>query len=418
MRQCVGPSCKLLRFSALVGAALSLMAVGCQELSRQKWAVPPVHEPPPVPIGTARHGKPNVPLPVADPTLLDESKSPEPATEASHSIIQVVATEEQSDFDGRTESWVPGRRYCFPEDNSDGDHRNGPIFAHGIGSSIFDEPPLLRYPCDENEDSSESGFLQNESGDKDGDDYALTPSNGTSFNNPRLGSISFKDDVLGLPCLFWDDAKSLCTWQNAIVLGAAAGGAVAIRDNLDKRVRYETAEHPLQWGQGSVVLRQFGEYTYQVPVIAGVYAVSLWTEDERCHEFSMAVISAYSLSAATTVAIKGITNTQRPSTQFENGHYGFPSYHASSTFCIAAVLDEYYGWKAGLPAYVLAGLVGWSRIDQREHDLSDVVFGSVLGFVIGKTVAAAHLDRNSRFRVTPYYEAQNRTTGITVETKF
>lgn len=415
MRQCAGPSCKLL---ALFGAALSLLAVGCQELSRQKWNVPPEIEPPRAAVRTKRLDKPIASRPVANPALFDESKPPESTTPENGSILQVSATEEESDFDGRTESWLPGRGYCFPEDNSDGDRRYGPIFAHGIGSSIFDEPPLLRYPCDENGDSSESGFVPNESGNQNGGDYTLTPSDGSSFNNPRLGSFSFKDDLIGLPCLLWDDAKSLCTWQNAIVLGAAAGGAVAIRNNFDKRVRYETAEHPLQWGQGSVVLRQFGEFAYQVPVIAGVYAVSLWTEDERCHEFSMAVVSAYSLSAATTVAIKGITNTQRPSTQFENGHYGFPSYHASSTFCIAAVLDEYYGWKAGLPAYVLAGLVGWSRIDQREHDLSDVVFGSILGFVIGKSVAAAHLDRNSRFRVTPYYEAQNRTTGVTIETKF
>ena len=55
------------------------------------------------------------------------------------------------------------------------------------------------------------------------------------------------------------------------------------------------------------------------------------------------------INAVVTVSLKGITNTQRPSTEFENGHYGFPSYHSSSTFTIAAVVDEYYGWPAGLP---------------------------------------------------------------------
>ena len=251
----------------------------------------------------------------------------------------------------------------------------------------------------------------------DGDDptFGFTEGQPVQQLEPR---ISFKDDMLGLPSMFWNDAKSIVTWPNVIVLGAAAGGAVAVRDNLDQRVRYETAEHPLRWGQGSVVLRQFGEYSYQVPVLAGVYALGLWTENDHLHEFSVAAFSAYGLTAISTVAIKGVTNTTRPTTQFENGHYGFPSYHAASTFSIAACIEEYYGWQVGLPAYALAGLVGWSRIDQREHDLSDVLFGSVLGFVIGKSVSAAHLDRRANMKITPYYDAQNRAAAVSLEKRF
>jgi membrane-associated phospholipid phosphatase len=218
--------------------------------------------------------------------------------------------------------------------------------------------------------------------------------------------------------MLWNDAKAVIAWPNVVVLAAAAGGAVAIRDNLDKRVRNETAEHPLRWGQGSVTLRQFGEYSYQVPVLAGVYALGLWTECDHLHEFTVAAFSAYGLSAISTVAIKGVTDTSRPTTQFENGRYGFPSYHSASTFSIAACIEEYYGWQWGLPAYALAGLVGWSRIDQREHDLSDVFFGSVLGFVIGKSVAAAHLDRRANMKITPYYDAQNRAAAVSLEKRF
>lgn len=255
--------------------------------------------------------------------------------------------------------------------------------------------------------------------DPDDDDPLLPhPDHAAACDLPECETCWWKDDLRQLPRMLWDDNLSLYNWTNAIILGAAAGGAVAIRDNLDQPVRRETAEHPLRWGEGSIVLRQFGEYSYQVPVLAGVYGLSLWTGDEKLHEFSKAVISAYSLSAMYTVAIKGITNTTRPTNQFENGHYGFPSYHASSTFTIAAVIDEYYGWQAGVPAYVLAGLVGWSRIDQREHDLSDVVFGSILGIVIGKTVAAVHKDRHSNFRVTPYYDINSRSTGVEVDTRF
>ena len=41
-----------------------------------------------------------------------------------------------------------------------------------------------------------------------------------------------------------------------------------------------------------------------------------------------------------------------------------------------------------------------------------MLFGSVLGFVIGKTVAAAHLERNSNITVLPYYDPVWRAAGV------
>ncbi|MSR60022.1 MAG: phosphatase PAP2 family protein [Planctomycetaceae bacterium] len=224
--------------------------------------------------------------------------------------------------------------------------------------------------------------------------------------------FTFCDDACGLLPMLGEDVESLFTWRNILILGAGAGGAVAIREHLDGDVRDYSARHRQLWGEGSQVLRQFGEFAWQVPVIAGVYAYSLWSQDELTHEFAKALISAYTITSVATVAIKGMTNTNRPSDQYQNGHYGFPSFHAASTFSIAAVIDDYYGWPAGLPAYALAGLVGWSRIDQREHDLSDVVFGALLGLVIGKSVAAAHLDRYTGCEVIPYFDSTNRALGV------
>ena len=232
------------------------------------------------------------------------------------------------------------------------------------------------------------------------------------------GLISFREDLRQLLPMLRDDAYSIITWKNAIILGAATGGALAIRADLDGQVRANTAKHTDRWGEASPVLRQFGEPSVQMPILAAFYGYTVWQQDEELHSFSKALISAHAISSLTTVAIKGVTNTDRPTDQFLGGHYGFPSYHTSSTFAIAATIEEYYGWKAGVPAYALAGLVGWSRIDQREHDLSDVVFGAVLGYVVGKSVAAAHLDRDSAFQVSPYYEPTSRSTGLKLELQF
>lgn len=241
---------------------------------------------------------------------------------------------------------------------------------------------------------------------------------GELFSDGEPPAITLGDDLCSLFPTLWDDTLSLINWKNALILGAGAGATIAIRDDWDGRVRHWTAKEPTRWGEGSEVLRQFGEPQYQLPVLAGSYALSLWAQDEQFHNFNKALISAYAINGMTTVAIKGITNTSRPTNVYQNGHYGFPSFHASSTFTFASVVDEYYGWKLGVPAYALAGLVGWSRIDQREHDLSDVLFGSLLGFVIGHTVAAAHIDRESGFQVAPYYDPANNATGVMFEKSF
>ena len=332
------------------------------------------------------------------------------------SSILLVAAESPAPAD-ELESWFPGRVFNQPgrlPRRRDGESP----FAHGLSSPIDDDSPL--FPArDKGDDDNVTRLLcENDPAPENDEPWAFDDS-AYRPDGRDANVISFKEDVKQLPWMLWNDNLALYTWNNALILGVAAGGAVAVRDNLDQRVRAETAEHPLRWGEGSVVLRQFGEYTVQVPALAAVYAISLWTDDECClHEFSKTAISAYALSAMYTVIIKGITNTSRPTTQFEHGHYGFPSYHASSTFCLAAVVDEYYGWQWGVPMYVLGGLVGWSRIDQREHDLSDVLFGAVLGVVVGKTVAAVHMERYSNLRVTPYFDPATRTSGISVDTKF
>ncbi|MCA9041444.1 MAG: phosphatase PAP2 family protein [Planctomycetaceae bacterium] len=218
--------------------------------------------------------------------------------------------------------------------------------------------------------------------------------------------------------MLWDDACSVVNRENLIVLGIALGGAIAIRQDLDGEVRDYTQEHPARWGSGSEFLGTLAEPQYQIPVMLGIYGWSVYHQDEELHEFSTALISAYTVSSITTLTIKAIANTDRPSDDWNNGQYGFPSYHTSSSFAMAAVVEEYYGWKAGVPAYALAGLIGWSRLDERDHDLSDVFFGAALGCVIGKTIAAHHLDQYENVTCYPYIDPAQGSTGLMFDCRF
>ncbi len=237
--------------------------------------------------------------------------------------------------------------------------------------------------------------------------------------SPRLspGEL-FKQEACDYFPMLVRDAKGLLNWRDAAVLGAALGGAIGIHQDWDEDTRDYVRESPIRWGHATHALGHFGEPQYQIPAILGVYGYSLWTEDEELHSLMKAIISAYSVSGLTTVGIKAIADTERPSRQWNNGHYGFPSFHTSSAFAVAAVVDEYEGFRTALPIYVLGGMIGWSRIDEQDHDLSDVFFGATLGYVIGKTVGRQHRQQDSQMRFMPYSHPLQPAAGLAAEVRF
>lgn len=235
---------------------------------------------------------------------------------------------------------------------------------------------------------------------------------------PRTFRDEFKADAVEFWPMVGNDARQIITAPNAAILGVALGGALIIRDDLDGQIREQTAQHPRRWGNASEFFGYLGNAEAQVPVLLAIHASSLMNEDEELRALSKSLLSAYAINGLSTVAIKGIANTERPSDTWNDGEYGFPSFHASSSTAIAAVLDEYYGPTAGIPAYALAGLISWSRIDQRDHDLSDVVFGAAMGYVIGRTVARHHRSDASKISVLPAVDPGSGSVELLVEVPF
>ena len=50
------------------------------------------------------------------------------------------------------------------------------------------------------------------------------------------------------------------------------------------------------------------------------------------------------------------------------------------------MLQRNLGWKAGAAAYGVAAYVAASRVQEKRHFLSDVIFGATLGIVAGRAV--------------------------------
>ena len=95
--------------------------------------------------------------------------------------------------------------------------------------------------------------------------------------------------------------------------------------------------------------------------------------------------------------IQQITQRQRPFAASHPGEWfqpignAFPSNHAMATFAAAAVITrEYPGFLTDLLAYGTAGTVASMRVLGQQHSPSDVVVGSMIGYLIGRYVYAAH----------------------------
>jgi undecaprenyl-diphosphatase len=78
-----------------------------------------------------------------------------------------------------------------------------------------------------------------------------------------------------------------------------------------------------------------------------------------------------------------------------------PSGHAATSFAAAVVLARYVPPRVAPLLFVLAALVGWSRVYVGVHYPSDIVAGALLGVAVGLTaprLLAAALRRSRPVR--------------------
>ncbi|MFM7161462.1 MAG: phosphatase PAP2 family protein [Planctomycetaceae bacterium] len=261
-----------------------------------------------------------------------------------------------------------------------------------------------------------------ERGFSESDGWTDVPLDWTTFDPALLcekpPGFRLQDDLRDLVPEVRRDLASLVSWRNLLIVGAGAGVSLALRENVDGEVRAAIAESPNRLGDSEKVLNAFGDPLWQVPALLAGYGYSLWRQDEPFHQFMSSTIASYTYTGIAALTLKGLADTSRPSDHFQDGRWGFPSFHTASTFTIAANIETWYGWPAGVPALALAGLVGYSRVDAQEHDLSDVVFGAVLGYTIGKSVALSRQTRGASWRVDPWYDPLDSAGGVGVELKY
>lgn len=141
----------------------------------------------------------------------------------------------------------------------------------------------------------------------------------------------------------------------------------------------------LAFPQKPAVAKSDGWKTYgdvmQFALPAGAAGLSLWKDDTEGEKQLLRDLVA---SMAVTEATKAATNNtylgRRPD-KSGSGH-SFPSGHTTTACAGSGYLGKRYGWEYGAPAFGLAALTGYSRVEVEEHHWRDVIAACAISYTM------------------------------------
>jgi membrane-associated phospholipid phosphatase len=192
---------------------------------------------------------------------------------------------------------------------------------------------------------------------------------------------------------------TLPQWGNGVIIG---GGAILAGALLDKPVDRFMKKH-----EGSSVARAWNNVGKATPVVlAGAAAGAVAFGDARMQNIGIISLESVAGAAALSIGAKHIAGRARPNEEQgqwsrarDRSNASFPSNHATVAFAAVTPFAQEYDapWLYGLAA---AGSLG--RTAGRQHWVSDVVAGGVLGMAVGGWLwQAQRTDTRSNFALTP-----------------
>jgi len=178
------------------------------------------------------------------------------------------------------------------------------------------------------------------------------------------------------------DFAAFPTARTLTWIGAGAGLA-AIGATSDRALRgdLDGTRYPV-FGAGA----SMGGGAAHAGLALGTFAAGKLSGSREVSALGYQLIRANVMTQAITHGLKYTTQRIRP----DGTKLSFPSGHSATSFAAATVLQRRYGWKAGVPAYAVASYIAASRVNDRRHYASDVIFGAGLGIAVGLTVTRDH----------------------------
>jgi membrane-associated phospholipid phosphatase len=197
----------------------------------------------------------------------------------------------------------------------------------------------------------------------------------------------------------FSNTPTLPQWANGTILG---GGAILAGALLDKPVDRFMEKHA-----GSRVARAWDNVGKGMPVVlAGAAASAVAFGDARAQNIGIISLESIAGAAAMSIATKRIVGRARPSEGLgqwsktsDRSNASFPSNHSTVAFAAVTPFAQEYDapWLYGLAAASSMG-----RTAGRQHWVSDVVAGGVLGYAMGSWLWQSQRNNTgSSFAIAP-----------------
>jgi membrane-associated phospholipid phosphatase len=197
------------------------------------------------------------------------------------------------------------------------------------------------------------------------------------------------------------DLKHLPSVDTLLIVGTGVVAGVVGHNNDQPLQNWVAKREPAGY---TTLGRHLGDGWTQGGAALATYAIGLVAHERATIHIGSDLIRAQALNAVLTRSIKAVAGRHRPS----GGPDSMPSGHTTATFASAAVLQDHFGWKVGIPSFAMAGFVGWTRIRDQAHWLTDVLVGASIGIAVGHTVAKDH--RGRKWTVVPV--ASGKTVAV------
>ncbi len=208
------------------------------------------------------------------------------------------------------------------------------------------------------------------------------------------GAQSFASIFTQLP----SDFVHLAEPSNLLILGSTGAASLALHPK-DESIALKTGDLDQVYSAGDVL----GQGAVHAATGLAIYIGGRVAKNQRAGQLGVDLLQAQIVSGLITDGLKLASNRTRP----DGAKYSFPSGHSSSAFATAAVLQRHFGWKAGVPSYIIASYVGASRVASSNHFVTDVLFGAGIGIAAGR--ATTFQLHGANVTVTP---AITRTSAI------
>jgi len=214
-----------------------------------------------------------------------------------------------------------------------------------------------------------------------------------------------------IPNHAWGDIKNTFWGKNGLILLLGTASSLGFLP-ADESIRSNLNNNPtLSTSFDKHVGQIFSPYTIGGASLV-TFIVGTQVDNPRFSLASESLMESWTLSMGVTAALKYSISRKRPN----GSNYSMPSAHTAAVFSTATVLSEFYGIKAAIPSYAIAGLVAYSRIDGHYHNLTDVLIGALIGTVSGIGTSEFHKQSHANFFLIP--EVSNNSATLTYYKNF